>query len=66
MWVAIADGKAAGVTSDGIGLADPPAGPAAARIAASGVPDAAATGHIFASNSLIDTNAKPTELSAMP
>lgn len=48
MWVAIADGKAAVVTSDGIGAADPP------------------TGHIFASNSLIDTNAKPTELSAMP
>lgn len=56
-----ADGEAAGVTSDGIGAADPPAGPVAARPSAR-----AATGHIFASNSLIDTNAKPTELSAMP
>lgn len=63
------DGRAAGLTSDGIGLAAPPAGPVAARPVgrriAAGVA-AAATGHIFASSSLMDTNAKPTELSAMP
>lgn len=66
-----ADGKAAGLTSDGFGHADPPAGPVAARpmgsaLPPSASPDAAATGHIFASNSSIDTNANPTELSAIP
>ncbi len=63
-----ADGKAIGMMSDGIGDADPPAGPVAAPCAPppSALPNVAATGHIFSSNSLIDTNANPTELSAIP